>query len=884
MRSTSFLFLTTLVALLCVAAVPSSVVAKDKPILAVMGFEDKTGKFSERQIESAGEYLRMKLEISKAFRVVDSSRQAQALVKQMKKESYKACYDDRCQIDLGVALAADTILSPSLSYFGGTCTLAGILTDLASETSAGGAEADFDCTEKGLKTAVELLALKLSGGQGSSDKPPELPIGELPGNWKPPGTVKVIVQFDSDPPGAVVMMDGDLLCQETPCSENVAVGGHRFSMAKKDFVKMDKPIVVEEGTSLAWKLVPDFGFVTVLSTPAGLDVKIDGEVVGKTPLERYRVQPGTHQVLVTSPAHFDSGKSVTLARGEKKKLEITLKDRTGVLDITAKDHNGNAIPAEIYLNGRWSGRAPYRVTAPIGDVGIEARHAGLAATEVVEVRERKQTRVEIKFPPPTQKSATRPAGITSAHGNAYLIHLGFDATAHTTYGLFEFAFYRNRTARVRAPFQISLFENNADDFVGLAQLGIVNRAGQFRGLLQLGWTNETWDDSFALVQWGVTSLTRSKHLGLLQVAAVNTVAGTQTTLLQAGAVNLGRPGSATRGGFQLGAYNRTHDVHLGVQAGLYNRVDRSFKGLFQVGLANRIGEEFFGLFQIGALNWADSGGGITGVELAAVNIKKGRGDATVLLEVGVVANWVEDFNGVQLASILNRADEFAGLQVSAGFNGAEEMSGVQVGLVNYADEVYGVQIGALNSCKKLRGVQLGLINRSRRGGLPFMLGANIGVGSSGSGRRYTSSASQKTRHGFAWHIIGFAFSPDYQGMLTGGKYKALLSGMLTLGAGATLAGYRPWDEQGEGGGSGIEIGPILGFEGKKIAGEIHPVIGVPFGGGTAGAPMGVGAELIWFPTRKAPKDFHFGLVLRAGWNEIVGPYAGLAATVQGYGK
>ena len=52
-------------------------------------------------------------------------------------------------------------------------------------------------------------------------------------DWKPQSSSKGIVQFSSHPSGAIVRMDGSLLCQSTPCSKEVALGGHKIVMEKR---------------------------------------------------------------------------------------------------------------------------------------------------------------------------------------------------------------------------------------------------------------------------------------------------------------------------------------------------------------------------------------------------------------------------------------------------------------------------------------------------------------------------------------------------------------------------------------------------------------------------------------------------------------------------
>ena len=107
----------------------------EKLKLAVMEFEDKSGQLPENTLSNATEYIRGAFVASNKFIVIAKERQEKAMIKQMKKESYKLCNDKNCQIPLGQALSADTILRTTITFFGGTYTITSELIDLAKDLS-----------------------------------------------------------------------------------------------------------------------------------------------------------------------------------------------------------------------------------------------------------------------------------------------------------------------------------------------------------------------------------------------------------------------------------------------------------------------------------------------------------------------------------------------------------------------------------------------------------------------------------------------------------------------------------------------------------------------------------------------------------------------------
>ena len=84
--------------------------------------------------------------------------QVQQRLRQEKKGSFKKCYDEGCQIELGRALSAQKSLSTQLIKVGKQCQLAATLFDLKNETTDKAASVKTDCSADKLLEAVEELA------------------------------------------------------------------------------------------------------------------------------------------------------------------------------------------------------------------------------------------------------------------------------------------------------------------------------------------------------------------------------------------------------------------------------------------------------------------------------------------------------------------------------------------------------------------------------------------------------------------------------------------------------------------------------------------------------------------------------------------------------
>ena len=130
----------------------------EKLKLAVMEFEDRSGTLSEKTLSDATEYIRSAFVASNKFIVIAKERQEKVMIAEMKKESYKLCNDKNCQIPLGQALSADTILRTTINSLGGVYVITSELIDLAKEATVIGAKQNFDGSETSLVSALDKIA------------------------------------------------------------------------------------------------------------------------------------------------------------------------------------------------------------------------------------------------------------------------------------------------------------------------------------------------------------------------------------------------------------------------------------------------------------------------------------------------------------------------------------------------------------------------------------------------------------------------------------------------------------------------------------------------------------------------------------------------------
>ncbi len=378
---------------------PTARAGDQRPIVAVFDIQTKFIKLPRAKREALTEVMAEELALGGVYQVMPPGDVKRILIEQSA-ESYKECFDDRCQIELGRQLPANKLPTTTIKKMAGKCRVTGSLYDLKRQTTDLVAKESTGCSEGGLVKAVESVAAKIRAWQSGSARSAafvEEDLGEKPaGDWEVGAGNEVIVEFTSEPDGAVVLVDGNLVCQRTPCSKSVGPGAHMVSMQAPSYLKRQERLVVAKGTKFAWKLEPNFGCLTVRSEPAGHAVKINGRAAGTTPIERQEREPGVYKVLVTSACHYDAGKKVRVEKGQERKVEVALKDKQGAVKVKAEDGKGNDIVADVYVDGTKVGRTPgtYKVSvcAKVLEVKSE-KH--VPVKKELNVRERQVMPVEV---------------------------------------------------------------------------------------------------------------------------------------------------------------------------------------------------------------------------------------------------------------------------------------------------------------------------------------------------------------------------------------------------------------------------------------------------------------------------------------------------------
>jgi formylglycine-generating enzyme required for sulfatase activity len=165
--------------LLTVLAAPGSAQeAPPGPVVAVFDIQTKRIAFQKDVLEGMTDYLGSLL-AKHGYQVVPRSQLRERLTT-AKTASYKECYEESCQIEIGKELAADKSLATQILKLGGQCKVTVALYDLKKATSERAGTRSGTCGEEDVVRSLELAVLDLVGLKAAEPVAPP-PVAPAPG-------------------------------------------------------------------------------------------------------------------------------------------------------------------------------------------------------------------------------------------------------------------------------------------------------------------------------------------------------------------------------------------------------------------------------------------------------------------------------------------------------------------------------------------------------------------------------------------------------------------------------------------------------------------------------------------------------------------------------
>lgn len=128
--------------------------------VAVFDIEDRSKRLKPSEVDGLTEYLAGKLAEGGLFHVIPRQQIKQRLLEQ-KKSSFRKCYDQSCQIEIGREMAAQKVLSTVVAAVGSSCLVTAALFDLKKAATEITASARGGCSADDLLNQIEQVVGKL---------------------------------------------------------------------------------------------------------------------------------------------------------------------------------------------------------------------------------------------------------------------------------------------------------------------------------------------------------------------------------------------------------------------------------------------------------------------------------------------------------------------------------------------------------------------------------------------------------------------------------------------------------------------------------------------------------------------------------------------------
>ena len=261
-------------------------------------------------------------------------------------------------------------------------------------------EVFVDGEQKG-KAPVTLQGIKpgehIVGGRKARFKPLEQTVRVQPGEnaivsfrmeVAPPDRPRATLKVQSQVPNAEVFLDGSSMGRAPVDRNDLDPGKHYIVVHKDGFTDFKREVVLLENQTIT--MVADLsatGSLRILSSPEGAEVKIDGELIGRTPVQREAVGSGDHIVEFKMKGFFDHKETMKIEGGREKVFSVDLKAlpsgptpeqmqrrKQGMSSFGAKTNPVGGVTADFGLG------YPYYVTVRLAvgalakpglDVGVE---------------------------------------------------------------------------------------------------------------------------------------------------------------------------------------------------------------------------------------------------------------------------------------------------------------------------------------------------------------------------------------------------------------------------------------------------------------------------------------------------------------------------------
>jgi formylglycine-generating enzyme required for sulfatase activity len=184
------------------------------------------------------------------------------------------------------------------------------------------------------------------------------------------------VEFASQPPGADIILNGELL-GVTPARLELLQGAYDVTLKRAGYKAWQDDLVVAAGEPQQLPMVTlesADGLVFIRSVPGNANVTINGEFRGQTPLE-VSLPPGQpHDIRLFRTGFNTATRRIETRPDEERDITISLDPVTSLVRVLADPPD-----AELYVDGEFKGLANQTIEMMAASQRVEIRKEGYVA-------------------------------------------------------------------------------------------------------------------------------------------------------------------------------------------------------------------------------------------------------------------------------------------------------------------------------------------------------------------------------------------------------------------------------------------------------------------------------------------------------------------------
>lgn len=191
------------------------------------------------------------------------------------------------------------------------------------------------------------------------------------------------MEIRTNPPKATVYIDGVKLGQVTPLIIEKPPGEYELKIVKDQYYVDQRSVMIKDDMTVTVEvdLVPQIGKLIINSEPSEAKVYIDGKYIGVTPLTHDK-PVGKYRVILKREGFRDHIGEAVVAADEALEINVELKERAGVLEITT-----NPPGTEVHINDVYYGETPLKKELKPGSYELnlkKSKYRTLTESVVVE--------------------------------------------------------------------------------------------------------------------------------------------------------------------------------------------------------------------------------------------------------------------------------------------------------------------------------------------------------------------------------------------------------------------------------------------------------------------------------------------------------------------